>query len=136
MLITAVTQNSFSEAVALLKQNNLPTKDISELTKLFCIANNDQVMATVGVEFYKNICLLRSFAVNKEYRSKGIGKQLVNFIEDFARQKGMQEMVLLTTTAFGYFAKINYQTIGKEDMPEEIRTVPSLNLPVPLLLLL
>ena len=121
MLITAVTQNSFSEAVAFLKQNNLPTEDISELTKLFCIIDNDKVIATTGVEFYKNICLLRSFAVDKEYRSKSIGKQLVNFIEDFARQNGMQEMVLLTTTASDYFAKRNYQTIDRENIPEEIR---------------
>lgn len=121
MMINQVTQNSLSDAVALLKQNNLPTEDISEVTKLFSILDGDKVIATIGVEFYKNICLLRSFAVNREYRSKGIGKQLVHFIEDFAKQKGMQEIVLLATTASDYFAKKNYQIIHREDIPDEIK---------------
>ena len=121
MPIKEVTQNNFSKAISLLKQNNLPTEDISEVTKLFSIVDVDKVIATIGVEFYKNICLLRSFAVNREYRSKGIGKQLVNFIEDFAKQKRMQEIVLLTTTASDYFAKRNYQIIHREDIPDEIK---------------
>ena len=104
-MINQVTQNSLSDAVELLKQNNLPTEDISEVTKLFCIVDDDKVIATIGVEFYKKICLLRSFAVNREYRNKGIGNQLVDFIEDFAKQKGMQEIVLLTTTAPTIFPK-------------------------------
>ena len=121
MVIAPVTQNTFPGALALLMQSNLPTEDISEVTKLFCIVDNNKVVAAIGVEFYKNISLLRSFAVNREYSNKGIGNQLVNFIEDFSRQNEMQEMVLLTTTATDYFAKRNYQSIDREDIPHEIK---------------
>ena len=121
MTINEVTENNFFKVVALLKQNNLPTEDISEVTKLFSVLDNDRVIATIGIELYSKIGLLRSFAVDEEYRSNGIGKQLVTFIEDFARQNRMQEMVLLTTTASDYFAKRNYQTIDRENIPLEIK---------------
>ena len=121
MTINEVTQNNLLNVVALLKQNNLPTEDISEVTKLFSVLDNDRVIATIGIELYSKIGLLRSFAVDEEYRSNGIGKQLVTFIEDFARQNRMQEMVLLTTTASDYFAKRNYQTIDRENIPLEIK---------------
>ena len=120
-MINQVTQNSFSDAVALLKQNNLPTEDITELTKLFSIVENDKVIATIGLELYEKIGLLRSFAVDEEYRSKGVGSQLVNFIEDFAKQNGIKEIVLLTTTAAEYFTKRNYQAIHRENIPGEIK---------------
>lgn len=120
-MINQVTQNNFSDAVALLKQNNLPTEDITEITKLFSIVDNDKVIATIGLELYEKIGLLRSFAVDEEYRSKGVGSQLVNFIEDFAQQNGIKEIVLLTTTAAEYFTKRNYQAIHRENIPGEIK---------------
>ena len=87
MTINEVTENNFFKVVALLKQNNLPTEDISEVTKLFSIGDNDRVIGTIGIELYRDIGLLRSFAVDEEYRRNGLGKQLINFIEDFAKQK-------------------------------------------------
>ena len=129
MTIDEVTQNSFSKVNELLKQNSLPTEDISELTKLFAIVDNNKVVGTVGIELYKNIGLLRSFAVNGNYRSKGLGTRLVNFIEGFAKRNGVQEMVLLTTTASEYFTKRNYQPINRENVPDEIKKVLSLHLP-------
>ena len=121
MTINEITQNTFSKAVALLKQNNLPAEDITEVTKLFSIVDNDKVVATIGLELYENIGLLRSFAVDQEYRSKGVGSQLVNFIEDFAKQNDIKEIVLLTTTAAEYFTKRNYQAIHRENIPGEIK---------------
>ena len=121
MTINEVTENNFLKVVALLKQNNLPTEDISEVTKLFSIGDNDKVIGTIGIELYRDIGLLRSFAVDEEYRRNGLGKQLINFIEDFAKQKRMQGIVLLTTTASDYFAKRNYQTIDRANTPIEIR---------------
>ena len=120
-MINQVTQNSFSDAVALLKQNNLPTEDITEITKLFSIVDKDKVIATIGLELYEKIGLLRSFAMDEEYRSKGVGSQLVNFIEDFAKQNDIKEIVLLTTTAAEYFTKRNYQAIHRENIPGEIK---------------
>ncbi len=121
MAINEITKSNFPKVVALLKQNKLPTGDISELTKLFSISDNDRVGGTVGLESYKSIGLLRSLTVDAEYRSKGLGRQLIDFIENFAKQNGIQEMVLLTTTASDYFSKRNYEVIQRENVPKEIK---------------
>ena len=121
MEINQVSQNTFSSAIKLLKENNLPTEDISELTKLFAAIIDNEVAGTVGIEFYKDVALLRSLAVREDYRTKGLGRQLINYIETFAKQNGATELILLTTTAVDYFSKSAYITIQRNNVPEEIK---------------
>ena len=121
MEINQVSQNTFSSAIKLLKENNLPTEDILELTKLFAAIKDNEVVGTVGIEFYKDVALLRSLAVRKNYRSKGLGRQLIDHIEIFAQKNGAKELILLTTTAADYFSKRAYQTIERNNVPEEIK---------------
>lgn len=50
--------------------------------------------------------------IKPEYQGKGIGKALVNFIEDFYKKKGIKIIRLLTkknSKAFGFYKKINYK---------------------------
>lgn len=131
MEISQISQNTFSNALALLKKSNLPTEDISELTKLFVATNNNEVVGTVGIEFYNDVALLRSLAVKDAYRSKGIGRQLVNHIETFAKLNGAKELVLLTTTAADYFSKRAYQNIERNNVPEEIKKSSEFSLTCP-----
>ena len=121
MNIAPLTQNNFSKALELLKKNNLPTEDITELTNLFIIAENNDVIATIGIEFYKQHALLRSLAVEEAYRKKGIAQELINYIEDYAQRNGAEDLVLLTTSAEKYFQKRFYETIDRNSVPEEIK---------------
>ena len=121
MNINEVNQNGFSEALALIKKNGLPTQDISTSTKLFSLIEANEIVGTAGIEFYNKVALLRSLAVAETYRSKGIGGKLVGHIEKFAKQNGVEELILLTTTASGYFSKRAYQTIERNHVPEEIK---------------
>jgi amino-acid N-acetyltransferase len=121
MEINQVSQTTLPGALALLKKNNLPTEDISGLTKLFVLTNNDTVIGTIGIEFYKDVALLRSLAVAEEYRNKGVGKKLVEHIESLAKQHDAKELILLTTTAPHYFTKRAYQIIERHEAPAEIK---------------
>ncbi len=121
MDIILVSQNTLSKALELLKKNHLPTDDISELTKLFTLTNKNEVVGTIGIEFYKDVALLRSLAVSQDYRSKGVGTQLIEHIESFAKQNGAKELFLLTTTASNYFSKKSYQKIERNDVPGELK---------------
>ena len=121
MEIRQISQNTFSKALELLQKNSLPTEDISGDTKLFAATNNDEIVGTVGIEFYKDVALLRSLAVTEAYRGKGLGRQLVEHIESFAKENGAKELILLTTTASDYFTKRAYQTIQRNNVPEEIK---------------
>jgi amino-acid N-acetyltransferase len=121
MNINEVNQNGFSEALALIKKNGVPTEDISTSTKLFSLIEANEIVGTAGIEFYNKVALLRSLAVAETYRSKGIGGKLVEHIEKFAKQNAVKELILLTTTASDYFSKRAYQTIERRNVPEEIK---------------
>lgn len=121
MNISAANQNNFTKALALIKECGLPTEDISDTTKLFVVSEENEITGTIGIELYNGIALLRSLAIKQERRSRGSGKQLVEFIERFAKQNGIKELVLLTTTAKDFFTKRAYQCIERSDIPEEIK---------------
>ena len=121
MRITSVSQDNFSKAIALIKKCNLPTDDISDTTKLFAAIDNNEVLGTIGVEFYGSTALLRSFAVTEEARNKGIGNDLFLFLEEYIKQNGINRLALLTTTAAGYFAKKGFEKIERENTPVEIK---------------
>jgi amino-acid N-acetyltransferase len=121
MSINELNQNGFSKALALIKRNGLPIEDISTSTKLFCITKDNEIIGTIGIEFYNHVALLRSLAVAETYRSKGIGEKLVDYIEKFAKQNDVKELILLTTTASDYFIKRAYQIIERNDVPEETK---------------
>jgi amino-acid N-acetyltransferase len=121
MEIRQISQNTFSKSLELLQKNNLPTEDISGATKLFAAADNDEVVGTIGIEFYKGAALLRSLVVTEAYQGKGLGRKLVEHIENFAKENGAKELILLTTTASDYFTKRAYQTIQRNNVPEELK---------------
>lgn len=121
MLVAPLTQNNFSAALDLIKKNDLPADDISEQTKLFVIEEKNAVIGTVGIEIYEKEALLRSLSVTEEKRSLGIGKELVDFIENFAVRQSVNSIYLLTTTADKFFHEKGYAIVGREHVPEIIR---------------
>ena len=121
MNIVPASQNSFSAAIELLKQNNLPTEDITPGTQLFVVEEGNNVIATVAVEYDYNDALLRSLSVSGTKKGSGIGSELVLFIEDYVRRQGVQNVFLLTTTAADFFAKRGYKMIDRSNVPEFIQ---------------
>lgn len=119
--ITPADPTNLSPALELLKGNKLPTEDIGEATLLFVATENDSVIGTIGIEFYGDAGLLRSLAVAETKRNTGLGKKLVLFLEDFARQKGLKELLLLTTTAADFFTKNGYTPVEREETGEAIK---------------
>jgi amino-acid N-acetyltransferase len=121
MKIVPASQNSFSAAIALLKKNNLPTEDLDPGKQLFVVEEGAEVIATVAVEYDFNDALLRSLSVAEEKRKTGVGVELVNFIEDYVRKQGVQNLYLLTTTAADFFLKRGYQIIDRGSVPHFIQ---------------
>jgi amino-acid N-acetyltransferase len=115
------SQNSFTAAIRLLENCKLPASDIQPETKLFVMEEGNKVIATVALEHDHNDALLRSLSVETNYRNKGVGQQLVSFIEDYARQQGVQNIYLLTTTAADFFNKKGYQKIERTEAPPFIQ---------------
>lgn len=121
MNIYPVTQNDFSAALRLLQQNNLPTEDITDATPLFTLYHEGTLIGVVGLETSGEDGLLRSLCVDESKRTSGSGKQLVSFIENYAKERGLKNLYLLTTTAAQFFTNRSYETIDRSTVPPSIK---------------
>ncbi len=65
--------------------------------------------------------LLRSLVVKEEFRGKGYGRRLCQELIELAKQKGVEELYLLTTNAEGFFRKLGFSVIKREDAPGVIQ---------------
>lgn len=107
----------------LLASALLPTADITSdhLESFFGAWSGSALAGVVGIEPYGTVALLRSLAVAAPRRGSGVGSRLLAQAEQYATEKGIHSMFLLTTTAESYFGKHGYSTISREAVPEAIR---------------
>jgi N-acetylglutamate synthase-like GNAT family acetyltransferase len=75
------------------------------------------IIGVAGVETYGGIGLLRSVAVMPEYRRRSLGAALVRDRIAWARNRGLGELYLLTTSAAPWFAQLGFQTIDRSRIP-------------------
>lgn len=103
----------------LLRRKGLPIAGALDHLAHFLVADDGAgVVGTVGLEVYGEAALLRSLAVAEEGR--GLGRVLVEESMGRARALGVTEVVLLTTTAAGYFPRFGFQTIDRTDVPQAL----------------
>ena len=121
MNIYPVTQADFADAIRLLQQNNLPTEDITDTTPLFMLYNEGALIGVVGLETSGEDGLLRSLCVDETKRTSGSGRHLVSFIENYAKEHGIKNLYLLTTTAAQFFTNRSYETIDRSVVPAAIK---------------
>ncbi|MFL5811318.1 MAG: arsenic resistance N-acetyltransferase ArsN2 [Flavisolibacter sp.] len=108
--------------VDLLQEENLPVKDLPVSLQHFLVAKEEnKIIGVIGLEIYGNLGLLRSFAVNKQYRNKRIALQLLKNLENNAAAIGIEAIYLLTETAALYFEKKGYERINREKAPKSIQ---------------
>ena len=102
----------------------LPTEDLSEppLKHFFFVGTAVAPTALVGAEIFGEHALLRSLAVSANQREQGLGSLLVAHLEQHARECGVRQIFLLTTTARDFFARRGYESVARESAPPSIRT--------------
>ncbi|MDP9080865.1 MAG: arsenic resistance N-acetyltransferase ArsN2 [Bacteroidota bacterium] len=115
--------DDYREAIiALLTAEKLPTADLPEPLENFVVTTQkDDLTGVIGLELYGDYALLRSLAVNKNYRNQGIAARLLQQAEELAETKGIKTIYLLTETAPGYFSSKGYDTITRTDVPAEVQ---------------
>ena len=116
--------NDLTQIISLLSGSGLPISDIATSRIDFIIATNSEntIIGCIGVEQFDSHALLRSFAVNKEYRNLQIGTGLYNRLLSYSAQSGILELHLLTTTAERYFASKGFISSKRENVPDSIKT--------------
>jgi len=106
----------------LLRELELPTDGVAEWLDQFWIGEHEgAVVGVAGMERYGAAGLLRSVAVAPEWRGSGIGRALVDRVLEEGRAAGVQEVFLLTTTEH-YFPRLGFACVGRERVPDSVRT--------------
>ena len=106
---------------ALLHANKLPTDGAEAHLANFIVAeSSDELTGCIGLEQFGETGLLRSCAVAAEWRGSGVGGALVQHLIQHARQRGMHELVLLTTTASDYFPRFGFAQFPRNDAAQAL----------------
>lgn len=94
-----------------------------EKEHLLIAAFEDERMKGCCMLVKENSCArLRQMAVVNDVQGKGIGKALMQFAENLARDRGFKKITMhARKNAVGFYEKMGYQIVGKEF--EEI-TIP------------
>jgi amino-acid N-acetyltransferase len=107
----------------LLAGNGLPASDLADLPASDCLVATleGRVAGAVGLQIFGPHALLRSLVVADDQRGHGLGGALVDRVESLARERGVERLFLLTTTAEAFFARRGYSNADRRSAPEAIR---------------
>lgn len=86
-----------------------------------------KMIATVFLaEDDKDTARVKSVAILEEYRKHGLGRYLMDFIEDVARHKGYTKSNLMGRVSVeGFYHKLGYQT---QSDPFDYHTIPHIDM--------
>ena len=124
MKVTMRTASSqdLASVEQLLSSLKLPTVGVAEWIDRFWLAESEgKVVGIAGLEVYPDGALLRSVAVDPEWRNQQIARRLTERALDAARQAGNNSVFLLTTTADRYFPGLGFERIGRELVPPGVQ---------------
>lgn len=88
---------------------------------------DNKLIGTVFLtEHETNVCRVRNVAIYDEYQGMGLGRYLMDFIEDIARDKGYKKCYLMgRVTVEKFYEKLGYNTMGS---PYNYRTIPHVDM--------
>ena len=85
---------------------------------IFEIDRNPIACVALHVYHEQNQGELESLYVSTSHENQGIGRKLIQFVEDRARQIGLRDLLALSTQAFTYFqSKGGFQEGSPDDLP-------------------
>jgi amino-acid N-acetyltransferase len=101
------------EALDLLARAGLVGQDVAERWGHYFVVREDdgRVVGVAGLEVHGEDGLLRSVAVDAEYRGQGLAGGLVEAVLERARRLELRALYLLTTTARDYFAERGFADV-------------------------
>jgi amino-acid N-acetyltransferase len=110
-------------ALDLLRRCDLPDHGVAErFGHYFVIREDDgRVVGVAGLEVQGEDGLLRSLAVEADYRDQGLGAALVSAARDRAEKLDLRAVYLLTTTAREFFARHGFTDTARTEAPAGIR---------------
>jgi amino-acid N-acetyltransferase len=110
-------------ALDLLGRSELTEQDVAERWGHYFVVREDdgRVVGVAGLEVHGEDGLLRSVAVDVEYRGQGLAASLVEAAVERAGRLKLRAVYLLTTSARDYFARLSFADCRREEAPAAIR---------------
>ena len=94
--------------------------EVSTNIRSYVLAKDgDRVIGYAALHIHSmRLAEIRSLIVNSEYRGQGIGKRIVRFTLNEAKDMGVDEDVLVLTYLPKFFIKLGFVEIPKDTIPE------------------
>lgn len=109
--------------IVALRGEKLPILDLGKPNQMFCrLGKVDEPSGFVGIELEGSAALLRSLGVLPAPKGRGYGAELVSIVAAGARQKGIEELWLLTRTAKPFFEHLGWHVSDRGSAPEMLAT--------------
>lgn len=122
IIIREAIKDDLKAIKSLLDNASLPVIDIKKhLLNFLVLEKSGKLIGTIGMEFYEDTALLRSLAIQKNYRNKGYGQEIYYALISKAKKMNVNSIYLLTETAEGFFSKEGFQKIAREQVPPSIK---------------
>lgn len=120
--IRAATAADAGDIRQLLRRHGLPLDGLDpHLESALVAADGAWVVGCAALEVYGEAALLRSVAVESGRQGEGIGRALTAGALAMAHSRGVSEVYLLTTTAEGFFPRLGFERVGRDQVPDRIR---------------
>ena len=101
IVIREAIKDDLKAIKSLLDSASLPSVDIDKhLLNFLVLEKSGNLTGTIGMELYGNTALLRSLAIQKDYRNKGHGKELYSALISKAKSTG-SKLELTTASCTG-----------------------------------
>ncbi len=84
----------------------------------FAFFENEHIIGVGRLDFTENLgSQIRFMAVDERYQGKGIGRQLMEHMEEIARNKGCKETILhAREIALPFYEKLGYRSIEESHL--------------------
>lgn len=113
--------SDYDVVAALLEREHLPLAGLRQHFDTAIVARaGNRIVGCAALEPYEGGALLRSVAVDAEYRGTGVGSELTRAAIQLATQRLVPAVYLLTTTAERFFRKFNFEIVDRADVPHSV----------------
>jgi N-acetylglutamate synthase-like GNAT family acetyltransferase/protein-tyrosine-phosphatase len=120
--LRAATSADHPDVAALLQESKLPLAGVpADLSGFVVAEQGGRIAGTAALEGHGSVGLLRSVAVHPGYRGQHLGEALVEWVLARARQAGMTDVYLLTTTAERYFPRFGFRSAPRDAAPAALQ---------------
>jgi len=117
------SEEEFAEFRDAIKSAGLPDEDLNYQNQvLIAYYQDNALVGTGGLEIIDKFGLLRSVSVNQQHRNQQVGRLITSDILANAKGSNLEEVYLLTETARDFFQKLGFTQIGRDTVPDEIKS--------------